>query len=81
MMLPERGNDFAVVLFSRLTLRWNHQSIEAVFACGRDARCVRVVRDDNGDTRVRDAPRVNAGGNGGKIGAAPGEKNAEGMHG
>jgi hypothetical protein len=80
-MLPERGNDFAVVLVSRLTLGWNHPSIQAVFARGRQAWCLRVVRDDNGDTRVRDAAGGNAGGNGGKIRAAPGEKNAEGMHG
>ncbi len=80
IVLLERRDDFAVVLFSWLALRWNHERIQPALPRRGDARCVRFVGDDNGNSRVRDAARIDAVGDGDKIRAASGEENAKGMH-
>jgi hypothetical protein len=76
----QRRDDFPVVLFARSAFRWNDYRIQSALAGGLDPRRVRLIRDDDGDPRVGNAPGVDAIGDGNEIRAASGEKNAEGMH-
>src|ERR1039458_665319 len=80
-MLLERGDNFAIMFFARLALRRNYQNLKAALArCGY-AGCVRFVGDDDANTCVHNAVRVNAICNSNEIGAASREKNAKGIHG
>src|SRR5258708_36475226 len=70
-----------VVFFPRLALRWNHQRVQPALPCGGDARCVRLIGDDNSNARVRDAACVDAVSDGDEVRAASGKQNAERFHG
>src|SRR5580693_4908024 len=80
IMPLEHAHNFAVVLFPRPALRWNHHRIQSALPCRSDARSVRAIGDNNSNSRIRDAPHVDAVGDGHKVRPAPGKKNAERMH-
>src|SRR5437868_2279921 len=73
-------DDFAIMLLARLALRWNDESFQPALPGGRNPWRICLVRDDDSDSRVRNAGRVNTIGDRHKIRAAPGEKNAQRIH-
>ena len=79
-MIPERADDFAIVLFAGLAFRRNDKGSQAALAGGGDAGSVGLVGDDNCDAGVGDAARDYAVGDGDEVGAASGEEDAEGFH-
>src|SRR5258708_38803783 len=80
IMLLERINNFAIMLFARFTLRWNYERMQAALARRGDTWCIGFVGDDDSNARSDDSARVDAVGDGNEIRAASGKENAKGMH-
>src|SRR5271165_6218967 len=76
LALAQRGHDFAIVLLARLALRRNHQRVQAALARRLDSWRISPVRDDDRDLRVK-LSRSDVVGDGLKVRAAPGKKDAE----
>src|ERR1700688_4793780 len=78
-VLLQSSDNFTIVFFARLTLRWNDQRLQSTLACSCDTRCIGVVRNYNGNARIRNAARVDAVCDSHKVRAASGEENTKGM--
>jgi hypothetical protein len=79
-VLLQHGNNLAVVLFARFAFGRNHDRTEPTLARSGDSRRVGLVRDDDGDTRIRNAARINAVGNRDEVRSASGKKYAQIFH-
>ena len=79
-VLLKGGDDFAVVLFPRTTLRRNHERNQSALAGNRDPRRIGPVRDNDGNLCIGDAAGINAICNRNEVRATSGKKYAQRTH-
>src|SRR5580693_2959533 len=77
LVLLESRDKFAIVVFSRLSFGWNYEGVQTALARRGNSSRVGFVGDDDGDASIRNAVRIDAVGDGDKIGAMSGEKDAK----
>jgi hypothetical protein len=79
-VFDEGGYDFAVVIFARLTLRWDDSRSKTSLSSGLNARSVSAIRNHDGNLGAGYPAGRNAVGNRHEVGAASREEYAEGFH-
>ena len=76
----QSGDYFAVMLLARLALGRDDKRFQPTLAGRRNARCIWLVGDDNGDPRIGNAAGVDVIGDGDEIRTASGKEDAQGFH-